>query len=261
MSVEAITWAFKVRTKSGLKLLLLALADYANENNFVWPSLAALEEKTCQDRKTIISSLQKLEELGFLVDTGERTGRTGQIKVYRLNTKNSTENGTVKASQKRNSTKNGTVPNFPPKSTVFPNKEYRFSHETVPKTEPVTLKEPLKEPLREPLESAREPEPPEKQTRKRKTSLPENWFLPKDWGDWALDQGLTADEIRTEAECFADYWRSKGETRLDWLATWRNWIRRKRTFDRKPIQQKKTIFEQNMEASERAKKLIFGDVA
>ena len=62
---------------------------------------------------------------------------------------------------------------------------------------------------------------------------------------------------------FADYWRSKGETRADWQATWRNWIRRRRTFERRPLQNgsKKSIYEQNMEAGERAKKLIFGDAA
>ena len=99
--------------------------------------------------------------------------------------------------------------------------------------------------------------------RKRKTSLSDDWFLPKDWGNWALEQGLTESEIRTEAECFADYWRSKGETRADWQATWRNWIRRRRTFERQPPQNgsKKSIYEQNREAGARAKKLIFGDAA
>ncbi len=104
---------------------------------------------------------------------------------------------------------------------------------------------------------------PDKPKSNRKTRLPDNWFLSKDWGDWALEQGLTESEIRTEAECFADYWRSKGETRADWQATWRNWIRRRRTFERQPPQNgsKKSIYEQNREAGARAKKLIFGDAA
>lgn len=104
---------------------------------------------------------------------------------------------------------------------------------------------------------------PDKPKSNRKTRLPDNWFLSKDWGDWALEQGLTESEIRTEAECFADYWRSKGETRADWQATWRNWIRRRRTFERRPLQNgsKKSIYEQNREAGARAKKLIFEDAA
>lgn len=104
---------------------------------------------------------------------------------------------------------------------------------------------------------------PDKPKSNCKTRLPENWFLPKDWGNWALEQGLTESVIRTEAECFADYWRSKGETRADWQATWRNWIRRRRTFERRPLQNgsKKSIYEQNREAGARAKKLIFGDAA
>lgn len=62
------------------------------------------------------------------------------------------------------------------------------------------------------------------------TRLEEGWVLPKSWGEWARsEQSLTDHEIRTQAETFRDYWISvpgqKGR-KLDWEATWRNWIRR-----------------------------------
>ena len=65
--------------------------------------------------------------------------------------------------------------------------------------------------------------------RKRGTRLPESWVLPKTWGTWALEQGLSENEIRFEAEKFRDHWTSATSkaTKLDWLATWRNWIRRR----------------------------------
>lgn len=70
-----------------------------------------------------------------------------------------------------------------------------------------------------------------KATEKRATRLPDDWKLPKSWGDWALDQfpAMNAEAVRSQAEVFADYWRAKGgkdARKLDWLATWRNWIRR-----------------------------------
>lgn len=72
--------------------------------------------------------------------------------------------------------------------------------------------------------------------------LPDDWVLPKSWGEWALDHfEATSDEIRAEAATFRDFWVSKPGSagcKLDWLATWRNWVRssagRKRWPIRKP---------------------------
>jgi uncharacterized protein YdaU (DUF1376 family) len=64
--------------------------------------------------------------------------------------------------------------------------------------------------------------------KKRGSRLSDDWFLPKEWGDWALEQGLNVEGIRAEADKFKDYWHSKaGPTaaKLDWQGTWRNWIR------------------------------------
>lgn len=114
MSSEAIAWAFKVNLKpSALKFTLVALCECANyKTGHIHPSIAHLEEITGQDRKTLIANIAKLEQLGLLVDTGERSGRTGQIKVYRATTETVPNmeqfqkgNGSVfpsKQSQKRN---------------------------------------------------------------------------------------------------------------------------------------------------------------
>lgn len=59
--------------------------------------------------------------------------------------------------------------------------------------------------------------------------------LPKDWQPSPSDvaeaekEGLSADDIRREAAKFRDYWHAKtgkDATKLDWSATWRNWVRR-----------------------------------
>ena len=79
-----------------------------------------------------------------------------------------------------------------------------------------------------------EPEPyKEKDTKvslakKRGNRLPDDWFLPKEWGEWAVSEGYGLEQIRVEADKFKDYWHSvagaKG-VKLDWQATWRNWMR------------------------------------
>lgn len=60
--------------------------------------------------------------------------------------------------------------------------------------------------------------------------LPEDWTLPAEWRNWALAQrpDLNPDKV---AEEFKDYWIAKtgqNATKLNWHATWRNWVRRQK---------------------------------
>ena len=63
----------------------------------------------------------------------------------------------------------------------------------------------------------------------RGTRLPQDWALPKAWGQWAVDDlNMQPDAVRAEAAKFADYWHAKAgrdAAKADWLATWRNWCR------------------------------------
>jgi len=64
----------------------------------------------------------------------------------------------------------------------------------------------------------------------RGTRLPNDWVLPKSWGQWAMENtGLPREQILLEAQTFADYWQSlpgSKAVKLDWEKTWRNWARR-----------------------------------
>lgn len=67
-------------------------------------------------------------------------------------------------------------------------------------------------------------------TAKRPTRLKTDWKLPKPWGQWAMEKfpQLTEDDVRLQAENFRDYWIAlpgQRGVKLDWYATWRNWIR------------------------------------
>lgn len=68
--------------------------------------------------------------------------------------------------------------------------------------------------------------PPPQAKGKRLTA---DWSLPDDWFAWAAQARpeLGEDCIRTEALKFADHWHAatKNAAKLDWLATWRNWVR------------------------------------
>jgi len=63
---------------------------------------------------------------------------------------------------------------------------------------------------------------------KRAARLPADWRLPSEWAAWAAQErpAMTPMRIGAIADEFADHWRGTGKPRLDWFATWRNWIRR-----------------------------------
>jgi len=63
------------------------------------------------------------------------------------------------------------------------------------------------------------------------TRLDSDWQLPKELGNWALDQGLTKQQVILEGEKFRDHWIAQAGAKgrkADWPATWRNWIRNRR---------------------------------
>jgi DNA-binding MarR family transcriptional regulator len=66
-----------------------------------------------------------------------------------------------------------------------------------------------------------------KETVKRATRLQDGFTVPDSWLQWARANRPDLD-LKTVSESFVDFWISKpgvGGMKLDWPATWRNWIR------------------------------------
>nr|WP_231753021.1 helix-turn-helix domain-containing protein [Burkholderia sp. TSV86] len=143
MSLDATTWARHQKVGKGpAKAVLMALADYANENFVTYPSVETLVAWTEQDRKTVLANLDRLKEGGWITDTGERAGRTRQVVVYVINVARGVEvrigprelltGPNSEQFQNRNSTENGTVPNSTGNSPNFDEKQSQKPPETVP---------------------------------------------------------------------------------------------------------------------------------
>ncbi len=85
MSFDALAWAAKQKPGNlAAKMVLLALANYANEAGEAYPSTAAIAEFGDMNHKTATVALDRLEAMGLISDTGRKQGKSGQIKVYRL---------------------------------------------------------------------------------------------------------------------------------------------------------------------------------
>lgn len=68
--------------------------------------------------------------------------------------------------------------------------------------------------------------PPDATPRKRGSRIPDDFHVTSDMVTWAKANAPNVDG-RRETEKFINYWRSKtgsGATKLDWPATWRNWM-------------------------------------
>lgn len=248
MSVEAEHWAYAQKVKpSSVKFVLVTMARVASAHGLAFASVDYLAERTCQDRKTVLAAMASLVKQRYMVDTGERRGRTGQVKVYRLCVSpKSTDVGTLTeidapqveqkealaSAEKPKSTENGTVPKTDSKSTVFGLKESRFSRERVPKTGHGVLRELREEDLRKDGGAQLAQRPPgdesnsdfestQKKTRATKR-CPTDFEVTTDMRAWAFE---TTPEVEIEAATakFRDH--TFAHARSDWPATWRNWMR------------------------------------
>ncbi len=81
-----------------------------------------------------------------------------------------------------------------------------------------------------------EPEPEPKKREPRATRLANPFVLEKDWAIWAKNERPDLDPLKT-AEKFADHWHAKpgkDGLKLDWFATWRNWVKAERSAPSRP---------------------------
>ncbi|HDG1089087.1 TPA: helix-turn-helix domain-containing protein [Escherichia coli] len=109
MSRHATDWAWETDPgSSSLKLILLSMADRADEYNLCYPSIERLVKDTCLNKKTVQAGLISLMKMGLISDTGERKGATKRVRVFSLNI---TKKGNIKGNlEGRNEPENGNIP-------------------------------------------------------------------------------------------------------------------------------------------------------
>lgn len=214
MSRAATDWAWALELKASQKLLMLSLADRADESHCCYPSIQRLVKDTGMDRKTIGKWVGQMIDDGLITDTGERKGKTKQVRVLRLNIE-------VKEAQKRNSTENGNDP--------------KFGHETSPNLDIKRSQnwdtESVIEPNIEPTLSGGDGFVSE--AAKTRMGLPTGSGIPfpaqfkpsAEHIAMAAEKGVS---IETELLNFRDYHLSRGTLLIDWNSAFRVWIRNAR---------------------------------
>jgi hypothetical protein len=214
VSFDALSWAAKCKPGNlAAKMVLMALANYANEDGEAYPSISAIAEFGSMNRKTIISALDQLAADGFISDTGNRAGVTRQVKVYRLILEKVPK---TEQSQKRKRSKNGTVPLFPAKSTVFTTKESQ-KRDTEPVREPVRNQEVA-------IATSARAKPA-----RRKPSA--KFAMPPDWEPMPFPAHIAElvaqwppGRLRREIDDFRAFWIEDGRKRPGWDRTFHSRI-------------------------------------
>lgn len=204
MSVRTMARVWAESRHGGTDLLMmLAIADFADDDGNAYPSVPTLAEKcrtTSRHANRILSGLRASGELEIRVNEGPRgTNR------YRVCVGMTAASPLTPTSPRRTSPAPLTPTSSPPDVQVL--------KPLTPTSDEPSLNH--QRTVREPSERA------------RATRLPQPFVLPDDWRAWAQDQRPGLD-INLTAETFADHWHSKGERRVDWKATWRNWVRKER---------------------------------
>lgn len=84
MSFKAIRWAFSQTAASRDKLVLLALANRANDRAECWPSMKAIAIDCGMSRHTVLRSIARLKKLGLISFEDRTTYRGKSSHLYRL---------------------------------------------------------------------------------------------------------------------------------------------------------------------------------
>ncbi len=85
MSIEALMWAWAQRISHGSKLVLLALADHADEEGWCWPRVRYLAKKCGVSERSVQRGLKDLERSAFVqrIETFREDGSHGSNR-YRV---------------------------------------------------------------------------------------------------------------------------------------------------------------------------------
>ena len=120
MSIKLMTRVWdETRFKGTELLILLCLADHANDEGICWPSYGKLALRARCSRRQAIRCLIRLKEEGWVAITGKKQARSGQwTNVYQLGIPSERSD---KASPLVEDDEGGDI--FGPRSDIFGKKE------------------------------------------------------------------------------------------------------------------------------------------
>lgn len=210
MSLDATRWAWMQRITATRKLVLLSLADRADEKSVAYPSVARMAKDTCLDRKTIMGAITDLEESGLI----KVIRKNGFGSCYQLIGVQHREED--KQYQKRDQYQDRD--RYQKRDTPSP------KNGTATSTKNGTENLPI-EPINESIGDT-----------KKKTSLNDDSVLPPAWKEKGKAYGMTEATIENEFGKFKNHHLEKKTRSESWIRQWDTWCRGWVTYGAKQVQ-------------------------
>lgn len=198
----------------GAKLLLLCLADYADDKGRCWPSFQSVAERSDMSRRHVIRTVQELETLGFLSRAEERPYKP---TVYQLHIPTSdthvTRSSDAHVTSDTDDTSDTHVTTLVTPTSLGSDAHVTSTSDIAMSPNPSirTTKEPSKEPS-------------ERDRSKRSRALPDEFRVTDGMRVWAQGKGFGDEQIDSATEKFETYWRANGKAKSNWEQAWRNWL-------------------------------------
>lgn len=243
MSIEIMSLVFKAAIPTTQKFVLIAIADHCNQDGKGWPSIQRIASHTSLQTRTVYRAIHDLETWGFLSKSHNPHSKSTLYTINKAVLLKHLTNGQMTHDHLTDDHPDTRSPS--PLTDDHPTPDTRSG---VPLTDDhpnhnINHKEPPKEPslAKLPFDDPVVETPVKKKPKKEinGTRLPdyfavgpdenEEWEMPDAYIDFCKSLGWSSSEIFNEALVFRDYWMAtpgaKGR-KTDWLATWRNWMRR-----------------------------------
>ncbi|EHG7652742.1 helix-turn-helix domain-containing protein [Salmonella enterica] len=209
MSMNLMAKAMSIKVGNPLrKLVLIKLADNANDNGECWPSYQHIADHCECSKSAVKEHISALIKLGLMTKenrVGVNNGKGNTSNVYRLHL---------------------TSTPVPPKSTPVPPESTGGSPKSTPvppeSTPPVppagTRTSHSFEPVKEPLDN-----------KKKLSSMPEGFSPSASHQKMAEEYGISLQE---EFDKFTDHHISKGSKFIDWNRALNTWLRNAKGFQK-----------------------------
>ncbi|KUB56058.1 helix-turn-helix domain-containing protein, partial [Salmonella enterica] len=208
MSMNLMAKAMSIKVGNPLrKLVLIKLADNANDNGECWPSYQHIADHCECSKSAVKEHISALIKLGLMTKenrVGVNNGKGNTSNVYRLHL---TSTPVPPES----------TPPVPPKSTGGSPKSTPVPPESTPPVPPAgTRTSHSFEPVKEPLDN-----------KKKLSSMPEGFSPSASHQKMAEEYGISLQE---EFDKFTDHHISKGSKFIDWNRALNTWLRNARGF-------------------------------
>ncbi|ELB7387121.1 helix-turn-helix domain-containing protein [Salmonella enterica] len=206
MSMNLMAKAMSIKVGNPLrKLVLIKLADNANDEGECWPSYQHIADQCEVSRSTVKSHIRALEDMGLLKRELRRKGELNQSNVFYLTLDNAQQpapesGGAGAARGGAGAARGGAGADLGGGAGAAPRTYHSF--------------EPVKEPLGR---------------KKKPSSMPEGFSPSASHQKMAEEFGIS---LQDEFDKFTDHHLSKGSKFIDWNRALNTWLRNARGFQK-----------------------------